>query len=75
MADANDPKGATIDADLKVAYDGNKKTITMDELKSVSKTAYDIIFNSYDDSGDNGVVTSNYSLIETDENVFTLSKK
>lgn len=75
IAEANDPKGVQIDADLKVAHEGGKTTITLEELKKVSKTAYDVIFSTYDESGDNGLVTSNYSLIETDENVFTLTKK
>lgn len=70
-----DPKGVKIDADLSVAYEKGTKTITLDELKSVSKTAYDIIFDTYDESGDNGVETSQFSLLETDENVFTLNKK
>lgn len=75
VAQDGDPKGIQIDADLKVAFESGKTTISMEELKSVSKTAYAIIFDTYDDSGDNGVVTSNYSLIETEEEVFTLTKK
>lgn len=70
-----DPKGLKIDADLKVAYDSGKKTITLEELKTISKTAYDVIFDAYDESGDNGVETSNYTLLETEENVFTLTQK
>lgn len=70
-----DPKGMKIDAELSVAYEKGKKTITLEELKTISKTAYDVIFDTYDDSGDNGVETSVFSLLETDENVFTLNKK
>lgn len=70
-----DPKGLQIDADLKVAYEKGRKEISFEELKSVSKTAYNVIFDGYDESGDNGIETSNFSLLETEENVFTLTKK
>jgi len=70
-----DPKGLQIDADLKVAYEKGKKEISFEELKTVSRTAYNVIFDGYDESGDNGIETSNYSLLETEENVFTLTKK
>jgi cobalamin biosynthesis protein CobT len=75
IAEPNDPKGFQIDKDLKVAYENGKKTITLEELKTISKTAYDVVFSTYDESGDNGLTTSSYSLIETDENVFTLTEK
>lgn len=68
-------EGLKIDADLKLAYESGKKNISFDELKSISRTAYYTIFNSYDASGENGLVTSNFSLLEIDENVFTLEKK
>jgi hypothetical protein len=70
-----DPKGAQIENDLKVAYDNGKKTITLNELKAISKSAYDVIFDNYDESGDNGIETSYYTLLETDDELFTLTKK
>jgi len=74
-APSGDPiKGETIDADFKIAHDNGKTQITLEELKNVSKTAYNVIFENYDDSGDNGIVTTNYTLLETDEYVFTLEK-
>jgi hypothetical protein len=75
IAQANDPKGFQIDKDLELAHESGKKEIGFDELKSVSKTAYDVIFKAYDNSGDNGIETSKFTLIETDENLFTLTKK
>ncbi len=71
----SDPKGLRIDAELEVAYANGKKEIGFDELKGISKMAYDVIFNNYDDSGDNGIETSKFTLIETNENLFTLTKK
>ena len=75
VAEDGDPKGFQIDSDLKKAFENGKKTITMEELKNVSKTAHSVIFSTYDDSGDNGIETSNYSLIETEEEIFTLTQK
>ena len=75
VANPNDSKGLQIDEDLDLAHTNGKKEITFEELKSISKTAYNVIFDNYDNSGDNGVETSKFTLIETDENVFTLTKK
>jgi len=66
--------GEKIDADFKIAYDKGRTTLTLEELKNVSKTAYNIIFSNYDDSGDNGIITTHYTLLETDDQVFTLDK-
>lgn len=73
-AEPDSETGNKIDNDLKIAYNNGKTKITLDELKNVSITAYNIIFDSYDDSGDNGIITSNFSLLETDDYVFTLTK-
>lgn len=67
--------GVKIDEDLTVAYEKGVKQVTIDELKSVSKTAYNLIFDSYTNDGDNGIVTSNFTLLEVDDNVFELNKK
>lgn len=70
-----DSRGLKIDSDLKIAYDNGKKEISFDELKSISKTAYDVIFDSYTEGGENGIETSYYKLIEITEDKFTLTKK
>jgi hypothetical protein len=71
----NDTRGALIDKELEVAYKNGKTTITLEELKAISKTAHNVIFTNYEESGDNGIETSYYTLIETDDEVFTLTKK
>ena len=71
----SEPKGLKIDAELEVVFASGKKEIGFDELKSISKTAYDVIFDNYDNNGDNGIETSKFTLIETEENIFTLTKK
>ena len=68
-------QGLRIDTDLDKAFKNGIKEISLNELKTISKTAHNIIFDSYDESGDNGIETSNYSLLETDNEIFTLTKK
>jgi hypothetical protein len=67
--------GILIDQDFKLMWEADKKVIKLDQLKSLSKNAYNIIFDNYDESGDNGIETSHFTLIETDEYEFTLTKK
>jgi hypothetical protein len=71
----NPEVGKRIDAQLDELFKRGKRKITLDELKNVSRDTYNIIFENYDDSGKNGVETSNYTLTETHEYEFTLTKK
>lgn len=72
---SSDPIGIAIDIDLENAYNSGKQTMTLDELKSISRTAYDIIFKAYEPESKNGIETSFYLLLETEKHTFTLSKK
>jgi hypothetical protein len=56
-------------------FKSGKTSFNLEELKSLSKTAYEVIFNSYEEDEDNGIETTNFSLIETSEYQFTLTKK
>jgi hypothetical protein len=56
-------------------YESGKKIYTLEELKTSAKKTYDVVFDNYDESGENGVMTNNYELIETDAETFTLTKK
>lgn len=72
---SNDPVlGGKINDELDAIYKTGKTEITLQELKNVSRSAYDIIFKTYDDTGDNGIITANYTLLETDDYLFTLEK-
>jgi len=68
----NSELGSRIEADLKVIYESGKTRIHLDELKNLSKSAYNVIFDGYTTTGENGIITSKYSLLETDEYVFEL---
>lgn len=76
--DANNPEkvlGFQIESELEKLYLTKQTQFTLDELKSVAPKSYNIIFENFEDDGDNGVETNRFELIETDENIFTLYKK
>jgi hypothetical protein len=68
--------GSRIDTELEVVFKSGKKTLTLDEIKKMSKSAYAVIFDNYEENERNGIETSNFSLLETEnEYVFNLTKK
>lgn len=70
-----DPIGIAIDSDFDNAYANGNITMTLDELKSISNTAYNVIFKGYEPNNKNGIETSFYLLLETEKHTFTLTKK
>jgi hypothetical protein len=70
-----DPIGFAIDIELSALKKENVETISLKDLKEKAPKVYGIIFKNYDADEDNGVETSNYSLIESDIEVFTLKQK
>ena len=67
--------GQQIELELSKLFETGKKDFSLAELKSNAKNTYNLIFDTYDESGENGVETTNYSLIETKDEIFTLTKK
>lgn len=67
--------GFKIEAELEKMFATNQKQFELSEIKRVAPTTYGVIFDGFDDDGDNGVETNKYRLIETDEEIFTLTKK
>lgn len=67
--------GVVIEDDFKQMWEDGVRVVKLDDLKKLSKNAHNIIFDNYDESGDNGIETSHFTLIETDEYEFTLTKK
>lgn len=70
-----DPTGIVIDTELNIAYMNGNTKISLDDLKNVSRTAYDVIFDNYEQNSKNGIETTYFNLLETDKYVFTLRKK
>lgn len=70
-----DSKGLLVEADLERMFKTGKKEWGINEIKSASNLVFGIVFENFDDEEENGIETSRYKLIETDEEVFTLTKK
>lgn len=68
--------GYAIDAELAKLFESGKSRFDIEEIRSVAPKTYKHIFETYEDESENGVVTSNYSFIESDEELmFDLKKK
>lgn len=69
-----DELGVQIDLELDKLFKSEKTSLTIDQIKSTSPKTYDSIFEEYNEGGENGVITSNYSLIENGEQVYLLKQ-
>ncbi len=66
--------GIEIETELEELHKAGVSQLTFDELKSKAKKTYSLIFDTYDETGDNGVQTTKFSLLETEPKVFTLKQ-
>lgn len=73
--DAVDPKGVAIDEELKALVEKGIKELKAAELKEKAPTAYSVIFQNYEDGGENGVDTTYYEVRETEAETFTIKTK
>jgi len=67
--------GLQIDAELKAVVDSGTKELSLEALKAKAPKTYSVVFENYEEGGENGVETSFYSATETTKGVFTISKK
>lgn len=68
--------GYDIDEELHKLYEQGEQSWNLDKVKKVAPKTYKHIFETYEQGGENGVVTSNYAFIESEnEMVFNLQKK
>ncbi len=65
---------ATIETELTEMFNSGKTEWKVDEIKAKFKNTYNTIFDTYEDDAENGIMTTNFSLIETGEEIFTISK-
>ena len=61
-------KGLKVELEIQVLHEKGIKEIDIEDLKSKAPTCYDILFDTYDPEEENGIETSNYSLIESKDN-------
>ena len=66
-----------IENDLSEMFATGKTDWDLDSIASASKSIYNILFDTYNEGEENGVVTNKFSLIEANPNtkIFTLNKK
>lgn len=77
MINEVDELGLQVEAELNSMYEQNQKEWDIEDIRGVAKKTYDLIFDNYDDNEENGIETSNFSLLEKkdEEMVFILKKK
>jgi hypothetical protein len=71
----NSALGQSIEKELTEMFNSGKKEWTTNQIKSGFKNTYNTLFDNYDDDGENGIETSNFRLIESGDELFTISKK
>lgn len=69
-----DAKGIKVEEELKALFEAGVKTLDIDQIKTQSPTCYDILFDTYDPEEENGIVTTRFSLIEKEDEMFHLKK-
>lgn len=63
--------GATalaVEKELHSLYSNGIRTVSLTELRSKARNAYNLLWDSYESNEENGIATSNYELIETEIN-------
>ena len=74
--DYDDTEGVAVDQELELLAKSGVSKITLDQLRSQAPNTYNVLFDSYGQDEDNGIITSNFSLTEiaTNSQEFKLSK-
>ena len=67
-----DPLGVKIENELEALYKAGKRTFHIDDIQSAAPTTYNTIWAEYEDDEENGIRTSKYSIIESDNGNFNL---
>jgi hypothetical protein len=75
--DFSDQDGVLIDKELHQLFKAGNTTLELSQIRSLAPTTYECIFETYGQDEQNGINTSNYSIIETSTNseTFKISKK
>ncbi len=68
-------KGLDIEAELAEMLKNGNTSLSLEQIKPLAPKAYSLIFDSYEEGGKNGIETTHYSLLETEKEKFTLTKK
>ena len=69
-----DPVGVEIEKELETLMKEGLTELDIETLRAKAPRTYKVIFDNYESEQDNGIETSGYKIIETDLEVFTLTK-
>jgi predicted fused transcriptional regulator/phosphomethylpyrimidine kinase len=77
MVNEVDELGLQVEEELSQMFETEQKEWDIEEIRKVAKKTYDLIFDNYEDGQENGVETSNFSLLEKEDEtmVYILTKK
>lgn len=70
-----DSVGLKIESELDELLQSGKKEYTIDEIRSRAPRTYKEIWDSYEPGDENGIVTSKYSFVENENELFILKLK
>lgn len=71
----NEQLGIEIEQELEQMFASGKTTWGIEEVRASAKKTYNVIWDNHDESGENGVETTKYLLVETSPEVYTLTQK
>jgi hypothetical protein len=72
--DEQTQQGFKIEQELERMFENGNTSCTIEEVRNFAPNTYNLLFDTYTDGEENGVVTSRFSLIENNK-IFTLIKK
>ena len=77
MINEVDELGLQVNEELNRMFETGETEFDIEDIRKVAKKTYDLIFDNYEDDEENGVETSNFSLLEKDDEamVYVLRKK
>lgn len=67
-----DELGLKIESELEGLYQSGKNIYSIEELGNKARETYNVLFDSYEEGEENGIVTTKYSLIEDEDKTFKL---
>lgn len=73
---SDDEDGVSIDSELNELFKSGRTTLNFSQIRNFAPTTYECLFETYGKDEENGIITSNYSIIETSPNseTFNISK-
>jgi hypothetical protein len=73
---SDDEDGVSIDSELNELFKSGRTTLNFSQIRNFAPTTYECLFETYGKDEENGIITSNYSIIETSSNseTFNISK-